>query len=227
MVERACRRATRRPGNDGGCLGPLTARDRRLGHAPRPPKLAPPLAARALRDTGILARGSSRQAKNGQKRAVRPSRRAAERHGALSRPAMDGGRLGCGWAGRGPARDGMPRGTARSLRALGARALRDMRILAPRLEPTGQKGPKTAKNGLFGRAGGPPSGKAPARARALRDVRILAPRLEPTAQKRAKNGPVHSCDRRSGRLSRAGGFCVIGSGRQGRIHVQPQPCMGC
>ena len=79
----------RRPGNDGGCLGRREARDQRLGHAPRSPKLAPTRP--TLRDARIL---SPRLEPTGQKWAVRPSRRTAERHGARSRP---GDRRGLPW----------------------------------------------------------------------------------------------------------------------------------
>ena len=59
----------RRPGNDGGCLGRREARDQRLGHAPRSPKLAPTRP--TLRDARIL---SPRLEPTGQKWAVRPTR---------------------------------------------------------------------------------------------------------------------------------------------------------
>ena len=82
-----------RPGNDGGCLGRREARDQRLGHAPRSPKLAPTRP--TLRDARILA---PRLEPTGQKRDVRPSRRTAERHDARSRPG-DGRGLPWAWMG--------------------------------------------------------------------------------------------------------------------------------
>ena len=92
--------------------------------------------ARRSATLGFWPRGSSRQAKNGMfGRAGGPP--SGTTHARA--PAMDGGCLGRGWAGRGPTRVGRPHGTRSPKLAPTRSALRDARILTPRLEPTGQK----------------------------------------------------------------------------------------
>ena len=89
---------------------------------------------------GFWPRGSSRQAKNGL------FGRAGGPPSGMARArvrAMDGGCLGCGWAGRGPTRVGRPRGTARLPRTLGARAAR-----ARAGAPTRRLGAHRARAGL-------------------------------------------------------------------------------
>ena len=92
----------------------------------------------ALRDPTILA---PRLEPTGQKRAVRPTRRTAERHDTRP-PPSDG--WGLPWASMGWASTGARRMAVRPTRRTPKLApthstLRDARILAPQLEPTGQK----------------------------------------------------------------------------------------